>query len=622
MNTQAAVAASSSSSSYPMASLYVGDLAPDVNEAQLYEKFNSTGPISSIRVCRDAITRRSLGYAYVNFQQPNDAERALDTLNFDPVNGKPCRIMWSQRDPSLRRSGVGNIFIKNLEKDIDNKAIYDTFSAFGNILSCKIALDENGNSKGYAFVHFETQEAANRAIEKVNGMLLSGKKVFVGHFMSRKERMEKIGNLAAKYTNLYVKNFRDDISDDEFRDLFEQCGKIVSCVVMRDDSGKSRGFGFVSYETHEAAQKAVETLNEKEFDLRRMYVARAQKKSERSALLRRQYEQKKQEMMKRFQGVNLYVKNLDDVIDDAKLRQEFANFGTITSAKVMSDEKGISRGFGFVCFSSPEEATKAVTEMNGRIIISKPLYVALAQRKEDRKAQLAAQYVQRMSTLRIPQPGQPGVNQMFQQGGYYMPGMHQGQQQQQRFYATQQMPARPRWQNQQMMRNSGGGSSYGGIGGGSQMGRGRGMRFAGVPRSQGQQNVNPSQRSAAANAALVSNQPRHPPYKHSNVRNIPPQAPSQANHQTRAQPAQDADNLTTHLSQVDEPQQKQILGEKLYPRVEAICGSEKAGKITGMLLEIENAEVLHMLESKEALDSKVQEAIDVLDKHSKTQESN
>lgn len=191
------------------------------------------------------------------------AERALDTMNFDLIKGRPIRIMWSQRDPSLRKSGVGNVFIKNLDRSIDNKAMYDTFSAFGNILSCKVAQDENGTSKGYGFVHFETEEAANKSIEKVNGMLLNGKKVYVGRFIPRKEREKELGEKAKLFTNVYVKNFGEDLTEEQLRTMFEKYGKITSYKIMSKDDGKSKGFGFVAFESPEAAETAVEALNGK-----------------------------------------------------------------------------------------------------------------------------------------------------------------------------------------------------------------------------------------------------------------------------------------------------------------------------------------------------------------------
>ncbi len=103
------------------ASLYVGELDPSVTEAMLFEIFNMVGPVASIRVCRDAVTRRSLGYAYVNYLNSADGERALEHLNYSLIKNRPCRIMWSQRDPALRKTGQGNIFIKNLDDKIDNK---------------------------------------------------------------------------------------------------------------------------------------------------------------------------------------------------------------------------------------------------------------------------------------------------------------------------------------------------------------------------------------------------------------------------------------------------------------------------------------------------------------------
>lgn len=612
---------------YPLASLYVGDLEPDVTEAQLYDRFSGAGQVLSIRVCRDQITKQSLGYAYVNFHQPADAERALDTMNFDNLGEKAMRIMWSQRDPALRKSGVGNVFIKNLDKSIDNKALYDTFSTFGNILSCKIMTDEHMNSRGYGFVHFETHDAAEQAIKNVNNMLLNDKKVYVGRFMTRSQRTEAYGNANKRFTNVFVKNIGEGIEDVKLKEMFEKYGEITSAVVAKGDDGKSKGHGFINFKDAASAESAVQEMHDSDFNGKKMFVGRFQKKFERVSTLKKMHEEKKQERNNRYMGINLYIKNLDDTIDDERLRKEFVSFGTITSAKVMQ-ENGRSKGFGFVCFSAPEEATKAVTDMNGRIVGSKPLYVALAQRKEDRKNHLASQYMQRLTTSRLQNQQ---ISQVFTNpagaAGIYLPTMQNAAA---RFYPAANSfnaPVRPtpRWPGQ--TRGQVPGNSYQNY---QMVNGGRGGRMpynpagpsAAMIRTQGANgvrmgfnNMGNIRMPTVINGPMGAQQMQRPQMQQKyRPQTVPAQGGQTApNAQAINVPGQEP--LTTVMLAAAQPQeQKQMLGERLYPLIHSMH-PEWAGKITGMLLEIDNAELLHMLDSRESLKAKVDEAVVVLQAH-------
>ncbi|KAI9471546.1 Protein phosphatase PP2A regulatory subunit B [Coemansia sp. RSA 989] len=576
-------------SSLPSASLYVGELDPSVTEATLFELFTMMGPVASIRVCRDAITRRSLGYAYVNFHNRADAKRALEALNYTEIKGKECRIMWSQRDPSQRRNTKNNIFIKNLDPSIDNKALHDTFAAFGNILSCKVVTDSQGQSRGFGFVHYETNEAADSAIQSVNGMLLNDSKVYVGHHIPKSEREAHLESMRANFTNVYVKNLDAEVDEDMLKELFGKFGEITSLHIKRNEDGSSRGFGFINFEDHDAACKAVNELHDTEFHGQNLYVSRAQKKFEREKELRVQYEQSKMEKLSKYQGVNLYIKNLEDGTDDDKLRQEFAPYGTITSAKVMRNEDGTSRGFGFVCYTAPEEATKAIAEMNGRMAGRKPLYVALAQRSDQRRQQIEATkrqwqggsamgppmyappmyypsgYVQQRGAYPAPRPVRWQGAQPPVPGQYPMPA------------GQYPMPQYPVNANNRTMRprNPRQGSGRGGY-----AGRGRGG-YRNNPRAQ--------QQAADQPEAAQTEEPA------SDAEAVPP--------------------LTAAaLAAAPEEMRKQMLGENLYSEI-VKTQPELAGKITGMLLEMDDGELITLIENKELLAKKVEEALNVLNTH-------
>lgn len=676
------------------ASLYVGDLLNEVNEGLLFEVFNAVGPVSSIRVCRDAVTRRSLGYAYVNFHQASDAERALDTMNYTDIKGKPCRIMWSQRDPSLRRSGVGNIFVKNLNESIDNKQLYDTFSLFGNILSCKVVTDrETQSSKGYGYVHYETAEAAHAAIDKLDGMLIDGQEVQVGEFMRRNDRPGQ-----NDFTNLYVKNIPYEWDDAKFNEVFSQYGDILSATISMGAKSKRRsykkkpvptpkteeeetneeaekeekpegeeetekkeeaeaaavveeapkeekeeeavddnavvslGFGFINFLEHEAAVLSIDNLNLKEFEtevdgvtiMQELFVGRAQKKVERERELHSKFEAEKMDRIAKFQGVNLYVKNLDETVTDEMVRDEFAAMGTITSARVMRDLKtGRSKGFGFVCYSTPEEATRAVNEMNGKILGNKPIFVAIAQRRDVRRAQLEAQHSQRAG------PGQVmGRGPMGPMGYPNMPMYRPGPGGMQPAYPMMpQMMGGPgrggiqgRGGYPMMQQQRGGYPGMGYQGMPQQVGRGGAGRMAGRGRGRG-----PMPQGRGGPPAQNGGRGGQPGIKfNQQARNAGPNAmPGPPMPQQQGQPPVSSgppplapnEALTPNaLASATPEMQKNMIGERLYPLIH-MSQPDLAGKITGMLLEMDNSELLHLLESDEALGAKIGEALQVLEAH-------
>ncbi|KAG7317808.1 hypothetical protein KOW79_018843 [Hemibagrus wyckioides] len=146
-----------------MAALFVKDLHPEVSEVILSNRFRPAGHVQSVHICRDRKTGSLLGYAYVNFRYRDDAERAIDMFNFELLLERPMRVMWSNWEPTAKPIKGGNIFIRNLDWSIDCTSLFDTFSVFGRIVSCKVV-----ESKGFGTIeYFRSWEERKVEVRKV-----------------------------------------------------------------------------------------------------------------------------------------------------------------------------------------------------------------------------------------------------------------------------------------------------------------------------------------------------------------------------------------------------------------------------------------------------------------------
>jgi len=287
----------------------------------------------------------------------------------------------------------------------------------------------------------------------------------------------------------------------------------------------------------------------------------------------------------KYQGINLYIKNIEDEVDEERLRKEFSNFGVIKSCKIMLDEKGNSKGFGFVCFSTAEESSRAL-EMNGRILpgCNKPLYVAMHEPKEIRRQKLSVNASYKMRGG-ISQPGaiysQPPGQVFFPQGANISQG----------FVYPQPMPSMPRGWGQAQYPPPGVPYPAHNVGLMPQ----RGGTSAPSNRSGGGR-ATTTVRSNTAGAGRGSRRSGSP--------NVPESAPPAAETISIAQ-----------AKALPLEQQKLYIGEKLYSLI-APSHPVLAGKITGMFLESgwHIDELYGLLNDEVKLNEKIEDAISVLQK--------
>ena len=339
-----------------------------MNETEVCDVFSEAGTIECLRLCRCATTRRRLGYGYIGYNRREDAERAIAMLDSTELTpGQPCRVRWCQGDPNARDSGFSSVIVKNLPTTVDETRFYDEFSRFGNIASCKVCVDAEGKSVGHGFVHFETKQIANKAVEAAkNGELI----IDHARVLVRINTPTKHG-ITDKLVRVYVKNLPPSWDKAKLDEYFSQFGTITSCVVAYDQATKeSRGFGFVHFATHEEATAAIEGATGHIIGegaaATTLYACHALKRAERELWMQWQYEQARLAELLDLASCIVYLRRLPEKMTLEWLCDIFGKFGTITYAL-----------YSYVFYETRDEAAKAVAEMNGTMIDGKPIWAVI-----------------------------------------------------------------------------------------------------------------------------------------------------------------------------------------------------------------------------------------------------
>ncbi|KAK8561906.1 hypothetical protein V6N13_148945 [Hibiscus sabdariffa] len=207
--------------------------------------------------------------------------------------GQEADLLGSDDTEAASFSPDLKLFVGNLPFSVDSAQLAGLFGSAGNVQMVEVIYDKvTGRSRGFGFVTMSTTEEVEAAAQQFNGYELDGRALRVNsgpppprreEFSPRGARGGGGGGGAMGASNrVYVGNLSWGVDDLALETLFSEQGKVVEAKVVYDrESGRSRGFGFVTYNSTEEVDSAIKTFDGVELDGRTIRVSVAESRPKR-----------------------------------------------------------------------------------------------------------------------------------------------------------------------------------------------------------------------------------------------------------------------------------------------------------------------------------------------------
>lgn len=328
----------------------------------------------------------------VVFKDMKSANDCRINMNLKKLNTCSIRIMWYDKDFKYNNKDKNNLYIKSIPKNKTARELFEYFNQFGDIYSIKINEDEKGNIMGTGFVTFYKNEDAKKAVESTNNKKIwdSDMELIYQFNNYGYDKGYHIDNL-----KIYINNIPEKYDKKEVEDLCKDFGKIKLCNV---NTGKKGRFAVVTFSNQTEAKTAVDKLNNKEIEGKKILAKEFQTKQK--YYPNHMYHNP----FPRFppqKNTNLHIKNIPLNATEEDIKKVFGQYGEIKNMKleketVKKEEKGetktitLNKGFGYVNYENPQSAKLALESLNGKYLPgftswSKPLLISFFVNKETKK---------------------------------------------------------------------------------------------------------------------------------------------------------------------------------------------------------------------------------------------